>query len=217
MTSLDGPRVEPSSGQPATSLVIFLHGFGADGNDLIGISDRWAQSLPNTAFASPHAPEPCAGAPMGRQWFNLTMRDPKEFLDGVTAAKPILERFIMDETQRLNIGLNKVALVGFSQGTMMALHTGLRLAQPLAGIVGYSGLLAGPETLKADTLNPCPITLVHGAMDDVIPVQALYQAVNSLGGVDIPVEWHVAQRIGHGIDEDGIQIGLSHLRRVLSN
>lgn len=216
MTPLDGPRQAPQSGTPATSLVIFLHGFGADGNDLIGIADRWASALPDTEFVSPHAPEPCAGAPMGRQWFNLTMRDPKEFTDGVTAARPALEAFIRSEAARLGIGLDRVALAGFSQGTMMALHTGLRLGSPLAGIVGYSGLLAGAEALKPADISPCPVALVHGRLDEVIPVQALYQAANALGSAEVPVEWHVAQRIGHGIDEDGIQIGLSHLRRVLA-
>ena len=135
---LDGPRIEPRSGT-AKKLVVFLHGYGADGNDLIEIGRAWQQLLPEAAFVSPHAPEPCGQAPVGRQWFALTFRDPNERWIGMRQARPVLERFVAAELRRLDLPPSALALVGFSQGTMMALHVGLRSATPPAAIVGYSG------------------------------------------------------------------------------
>jgi phospholipase/carboxylesterase len=137
---LDGPRLAPKSG-PAQQLVVFLHGYGADGNDLIDIGRSWQQYLPQAAFVSPHAPEPCGQAPVGRQWFALTFRDPNERWTGVKKAAPLLERFLDAELARHKLPASALALVGFSQGTMMALHVGLRRAASPAAIVGYSGLL----------------------------------------------------------------------------
>ena len=129
MADLDGPRLEPRSGA-AKQLVIFLHGYGADGNDLIDIGRAWQQILPDAAFVSPHAPRPCGQAPMGREWFPLTMRDPNERWTGVNAAAPVLNAFIDAELKRRSLTDSALALVGFSQGTMMSLHVGL---QPSAG------------------------------------------------------------------------------------
>ena len=140
---LDGPRLNPRSGT-ARQLVVFLHGYGADGNDLIEIGRAWQQMLPHAAFVSPHAPEPCGQAPVGRQWFALTFRDPDERWIGVNKAAPILERFLDAELIRHKLPPSALALVGFSQGTMMALHVGLRRAVAPAAIVGYSGLLVEP-------------------------------------------------------------------------
>src|SRR3989449_10118723 len=125
MPELDGPRLEPRTG-PARQLVVFLHGYGADGNDLIDIGRAWQGLLPHAAFVSPHAPEPCAEAPVGRQWFPLTFRDPRERWRGVNAAAPGLDRFLDAELARHRLGDGPLALVGFSQGTMMAPHGGLR-------------------------------------------------------------------------------------------
>ena len=152
---LDGPRLSPRSGA-ARQLVVFLHGYGADGNDLIEIGRAWQQLLPQAAFVSPHAPEPCGQAPVGRQWFALTFRDPNERWVGANEAAPILERFLDAELARQQLPPSALALVGFSQGTMMALHVGLRRAVPPAAIVGYSGLLVlppdgNPETLAAES------------------------------------------------------------------
>ena len=127
MTKIDGPRLAPKSGK-ADALVVFLHGYGADGRDLIDLGQQWQNWLPNVAFVSPHAPEPCGMSPMGRQWFPLTMRDPSERWRGVVGARPSLDAFLDEELQRLNLTPDRLALVGFSQGTMMALHTGLRRA-----------------------------------------------------------------------------------------
>ena len=148
---LDGPRLSPRSGT-ARQLVIFLHGYGADGNDLIEIGRAWQPLLPDAAFVSPHAPEACGQAPVGRQWFALTFRDPNERWVGVNKAAPVLERFIDAELARHRLPPQALALVGFSQGTMMALHVGLRRAVAPAAIVGYSGLLVVPPQGELDAL-----------------------------------------------------------------
>ena len=195
---LDGPRLNPQSGA-ARQLVVFLHGYGADGNDLIDIGRAWQQILPQAAFASPHAPEPCGQAPVGRQWFPLTMRDPNERWSGVKKAAPVLERFLDAELNRHKLPPSALALVGFSQGTMMALHVGLRRATAPAAIVGYSGLLVTPperevEAFAAEIKSRPPVLLVHGDSDDLIPVQAVFQAAQGLSALGLSAEWHISPR-----------------------
>ena len=212
---IDGPRIAPAGGGAPRSLVVFPHGYGADGNDLIGLGREWAPGLPHTAFVSPNAPQPCAGAPMGRQWFPLTMRDPQEFARGVANARPAVDTFLDAELQRYRLDESASALVGFSQGTMMALHVGPQRKRPLAGILGYSGLLADPEALKRAPIQKPPVFLIHGDGDDLIPVAALFSAAAGLAEAEIPVEWHVSQGIPHGIGPDGLELGLAFLKRVL--
>jgi phospholipase/carboxylesterase len=216
---LDGPRLEPRAGA-ARQLLVFLHGYGADGNDLINIGQAWQGLLPHAAFVSPHAPEPCGMAPMGRQWFELTFRDPNERWVGVNAAAPIINRFLDNELKRRNLPASALALVGFSQGTMMALHVGLRRETAPAAIVGYSGMLvfpgdAEPETVTAEIRSRPPVLLVHGDRDDLIPVQALSHASQGLAALGVPVEWHISQGIGHGIDGEGLRQGGEFLARRL--
>lgn len=206
MNRIDGPRLPPAGGK-ATGLVVFLHGYGADGNDLIDIGRAWQPHLPGVAFVSPHAPEPCGMSPMGRQWFPLTLRDPTEYGRGVVAARPTLDAFLDAERDRLGLTDDRIVLVGFSQGTMMALHVGLR-RKGLAAIVGYSGLLALPEKLAEATVRP-PITLVHGDRDEVIPIGMMFAAAGALGEAGIPATFHVSPGVGHGIDQRGLMLGLA--------
>ena len=212
--ALDGPRLVPRAQGPARQLVVFLHGYGADGNDLIEIGRAWQPLLPHAAFVSPHAPEPCAEAPVGRQWFPLTFRDPQERWRGVNAAAPGLGRFLDAELARHRLGADALALVGFSQGTMMALHVGLRRRTAPAAILGYSGLLVvppgqNPEAVAAEisARPPPPVLLVHGDADDLIPAEALLQAAQGLAAIGIPAEWHLSYGIGHGIDAEGLRHG----------
>jgi phospholipase/carboxylesterase len=215
---LDGPRIEPRSGQ-ARQLVVFLHGYGADGNDLIDIGRAWQKAMPQAAFVSPHAPEPCGMAPVGRQWFALTMRDPRERWTGVNKAAPMLNAFLDAELGKRNLRENSLALVGFSQGTMMALHVGLRRRQAPAAILGFSGLLVlpggEPAAVAPEITARPPILLIHGDSDDLIPAPALFQSAQDLAAFDIPVEWHLSQRLGHGIDAEGLRHGGEFLIRRL--
>jgi phospholipase/carboxylesterase len=217
---LDGARLDPRSGA-ARQLVVFLHGYGADGNDLIELGRVWQQLLPQAAFVSPHAPEPCAQASVGRQWFGLTFRNPDERWIGVNQAAPLLERFLETELARHKLPPSALALVGFSQGTMMALHVGLRRAVAPAAIVGYSGLLVeradgGAEKFAAEIKSRPPVLLVHGDHDDLIPPQALFQAMQGLAAVGVPVEWHLSAGVGHGIDAEGLRHGGEFLARRLA-
>ena len=211
--ALDGPRLPPAAGGAPKQLVVFLHGYGANGNDLIGLGREWAKLLPNAAFVSPNAPEPCAMSPMGRQWFNLTFRDSGELVRGVKHAGPALDAFLDAELKRHGLGPRAFALVGFSQGTMMALGVGLKRNPAPAAIVGYSGALATLEALPGGPGSGPAILLVHGDADEVIPVDAMFMAREQLASAGLPVEWHVAQGIGHGIDGEGLRLGGAFLKQ----
>jgi phospholipase/carboxylesterase len=220
MADLDGPRIAPHS-RHAKQLVVFLHGYGADGNDLIDISRAWQNLLPDAAFISPHAPRRCGQAPTGREWFPLTFRDPGERWAGVNMAAPALDTFLDAELARLNLPPSALALVGFSQGTMLALHVGFRRQVSPAAIVGYSGMLALPEDIDpqrfaAEIRTRPPVLLVHGDQDQLIPVQALFQAAQGLAALGAPVEWHISAGIGHGIDQEGLRQGGEFLARNLT-
>ena len=224
--ALDGPRL-PASGGRANGLVVFLHGYGADGNDLIELGRAWRALTPQAAFVSPHAPERCPGAPLGRQWFALSNRLPddpagaEERWNGAVKARGAIDAFLDAELQRLGLDDSKLALVGFSQGTMMAMHVGLRRSRAPAAIIGYSGALVGAERLKEATAGdargaPPPILLIHGDQDPMIPLEAMFMASEALAGAGIPVEWHVSLGIGHGIDEGGLRHGGLFLAQALS-
>ncbi|WP_181704557.1 alpha/beta hydrolase [Chthonobacter rhizosphaerae] len=215
MSSLDGPRLAPAAGGQATGLVVLVHGYGADGNDLIDIGRAFAPHLPSVAFASPHAPSPCGMSAMGREWFPLTFRDPAEYRRGVQAAGPALAAFLDAELARLGLAGDRLVLVGFSQGTMMALHAGLRRTVGPAAIVGYSGLLADPEDLSGITARP-PVTLIHGDRDDVLPIAFMHRAAAALGEAGVPCAFHVCPGVAHGIDQRGLALGLSAIRSALS-
>jgi phospholipase/carboxylesterase len=202
---LNGPRLPAANGK-ADRLVVFCHGYGSDGNDLIALGRHWQRLLPTTAFVSPNAPERCAMSPMGYQWFGITRMQPDEMLRGVERAAPILNAFVDGELERLGIDASRLALVGFSQGTMMSLHVGLRRAVSPAAIVGFSGALPGPEKLPAEIVSRPPVLLVHGDADDMIPVQALHAAANGLGAAGVSVRWHVSRGVGHGIAPDGLEL-----------
>jgi phospholipase/carboxylesterase len=211
--ALDGPRVPPRSGK-ARSLVVFLHGLGADGNDLISLAPMFAQDLPDAAFVSPHAPFPCDMAPYGRQWFSLQDRSGGLLAAGAAAAAPVLNAFLDAELDRLGLSDAELALVGFSQGTMMALHVAPRRAKPCAAVVGYSGMLIGPDAMIGVTARP-PVLLVHGNADQIVPFEAMQIAFNTLKKNGFIVESLPCPGLAHGIDEAGIERGRRFLRERL--
>ncbi|MDB5643504.1 MAG: Phospholipase/Carboxylesterase [Hyphomicrobiales bacterium] len=210
-TTIDGPRLNPANG-PARQLVVFIHGFGADGQDLIELGAQWRQLLPHAAFVSPHAPDRCLQSPNGRQWFPLYTRAPDERWTGAVAARPAFDAFLDAELARHGLDDSSLALVGFSQGTMMALHVGLRRKLAPAAILGYSGVIVGPEHLdEASARNARgetpPVLLVHGDRDEVIPPDALFMTTDALGSANIPCQWHLSSGVGHGIDGAGLLQG----------
>jgi phospholipase/carboxylesterase len=216
MIELDGPRREPKSG-PARNLVVLLHGYGASGEDLIGLAGAWQALLPQAAFVAPDAPEllPFASA-AGYQWFPLTLRDPGEYLRGAAAVAPALDRFLGIELARRRLHARHLALVGFSQGTMMALHVGLRRNAAPAAIVGFSGVIAGPDRLASELECRPPVQLIHGSADDIIPVEACQLTREVLATSGIRVEWHIRPDLGHGIDAQGLAYAGSFLAEHLS-
>jgi len=203
---LNGPRLPPVRGQ-ATHLVVLCHGYGADGNDLIGLAPIWQRLMPTVAFAAPNAPERCAGAPKGYQWFPILRMDPETMNSGVESAAAGLETFLDAELDRLELPPNRLALVGFSQGTMMSLHVGLRRKVKPAAIVGYSGMLTSADGLATHGREAPPILLVHGDADQMIPVQFLFSSAVALGSAGATVQWHISPHVGHSIDEQGLALG----------
>ena len=215
MTGLDGPRLPPRSSGPARRLVVLLHGVGADGSDLIGLAPFFAEAFPDAAFAAPDAPFPCDMAAFGRQWFSLQDRDPARLAAGMRAVEPVVRAFLRDELQRLALPASALALVGFSQGAMTALHTGLRMAEPPAAILAYSGALLSPESLVADRAATGaaapPVLLVHGESDGVVPVAASRLAESALRAAGIPVEALYIPGLDHSIDGAGLAAGTAAL------
>ncbi|MEP9353031.1 dienelactone hydrolase family protein [Xanthobacter sp. KR7-65] len=216
---LEGPRLRPRTGRDPDCLVVLLHGYGADGNDLIDIGNAWADLLPGAAFVSPHAPDPCEGAPMGRQWFPLTFRDPHELARGVEGAAPLLRDFLDAELEKYALPPERLALVGFSQGAMMALKIATTAPVAPAAVVGYSGMwveaMGGRGAEITLPVRP-PVLLVHGTEDELIPAQALFASAQGLAAAGVPVEWHLSQGIGHGIDEGGLAHGGAFLAEFLA-
>jgi phospholipase/carboxylesterase len=213
---LSGPAAAPKSGGPPRSIVILLHGYGSNGEDLIGLTPYWRDALPDTLFVAPDAPQICPGAPDGYQWWPLTSLTPEARAAGVRVSAPALDAFIDGLLDSFDLTPDRLALVGFSQGTMMALHVGPRRAEPLAGIVGFSGMLADPDALAAEVRTRPPVLLVHGEADDVLPVSSLDRARTALDGLGFEVSTHVSPRLGHSIDEAGLILGRDFLAARLA-
>jgi phospholipase/carboxylesterase len=205
---LNGPRVPAANGS-ATHLMVLCHGYGADGNDLIGLAPHIQQFLPTVAFVAPNAPERCPGA--GYQWFPISRLDPHEAHRGVERAAPALEDFLGSELKRMGLSPERLILTGFSQGTMMSLHVGLRRSTKPAAILGFSGMLTGSEDLPALGADAPPILLVHGDSDTVIPPQAIFVAAGALGRTGALVQWHVSRGAGHTIEPEGLLLGATFL------
>ncbi|MDP6572646.1 MAG: prolyl oligopeptidase family serine peptidase [Rhodospirillales bacterium] len=214
LPELSGPSVAPASGGKAEQVVMFVHGLGADGNDLIGLAPHYRHVLPDAFFVSPDAPYPYDMAPIGRQWFPIGDFSAESRLAGVVAAAPILDAFIDETLAAHGLGADRLLLVGFSQGTMMSLHVGLRREAPVAGIIGHSGMLAGRHLLDAEIRSRPPVLLTHGEADPLLPVQSLPRAEAALEEAGVSVEAHVRPGLGHGIDEECVHLGLAFAGRV---
>lgn len=217
MAILQGPRADAQTGK-ADSLVILLHGYGADGNDLFGIAQALAPHLPTTAFRSPNAPEPCAINPMGRQWFPISWLDgsPESAMrDGAKRAAATLHAYLDEAMAEEGMTPDRTILIGFSQGTMMSLEVALRRDAPLAGVVGFSGRLVSDEDSGPITSKP-PVLLIHGDRDDVVPVESLHEARTALAAEGVAVNWHISTGMAHGIAPDGLSLALAFIKDKLA-
>jgi len=214
VTTLIGPS-RPAAAGTATSNVVFLHGYGADGADLLGLAEPLAPHLPDTAFYAPNAPDRCGMNPMGYQWFPIPRMDGSTeaqalaaMLTSAQALNDWLDALVLDS----GIGPERTVLVGFSQGTMMSLHVAPRRAQPLAGIVGFSGRLIQPDLLAAEALSKPPVLLIHGDQDDVVPAAHLPEAAEALNEAGFQVATHISPGMAHGIAPDGLGLALGFIR-----
>jgi len=214
--TISGPRLPPAAGREARSLVVLLHGWGADGDDLITMAPHWGQLMRDTAFVSPHAPFPCDMG-YGRQWFSLADRTPAMLVARLKAVVPVVNAFIEAELAALGFGPERLALIGFSQGTMVSLYLAPRRAPACAAVLGYSGALLGGETLSAETKARPPVMLVHGEADPMVPSASMSQAKESLEAVGFKVESHLRPGLGHGIDPEGLALGGRFLAEALAN
>lgn len=227
-TLLSGPTLPAASGT-TKSVVVLLHGYGADGNDLIGLAPHLARALPDTTFYSPNAPFPCEMSPFGRQWFSLAEYDP-EFLrrapetmsgalaamaEGATKNASYIHDFMDHVMETHGVTADKIALVGFSQGTMMSLQAAPRREKQIAGVVGFSGALLGEAALAAELKTRPPMVLVHGTADPVVPIEASRLAKDTLSANGIEVSLHERPGLQHGIDEEGLGIALAFLTEHL--
>lgn len=216
---LNAGRKEPLSGE-TRSVVVFLHGYGANGADLLGLSDPLSEHMPDTLFVAPDAPEHCAGSPMGFQWFPIPWIDgssEEESQRGMHAAVEDLNAFLDALMVDEDILPEQVVLFGFSQGTMMSLHVAPRREDAIAGVVAFSGRLLEPELLVDEAISRMPILLVHGDQDDVVPVKALPEAAEALQKANFKeVYAHIQKGTAHGIAPDGLSVALAFMRDKLS-
>jgi phospholipase/carboxylesterase len=217
MPALDGPSHGPKSGGPAKQLVVMLHGYGSDGNDLIDLAPLWARFLPDALFVSPHGAEPFEAAPFGRQWFSLQDRSEPSMSEGVRQAAIPLNTYLDEKLAELNLPPDAYALMGFSQGAMTALYVGLRRPTPPRAILAYSGNLLGTRTLANDLTGTPPILLVHGEIDPVVPVEASRMAEQILKQHGLAVEAIYPPNLQHGIEETGLSAGAHLLREVFKS
>lgn len=215
---LKSERRAPVSGE-VRSVVVFLHGYGANGADLLGLADPLGEHLPDTLFIAPDAPEACAGAPMGFQWFPIPWIDnsseeesERGMMQAVIDLNAFLDALMVDE----DVLPEQVVLFGFSQGTMMALHVAPRREDAVAGVVAFSGRLLDPEALVDDAQVKPPVLLVHGDQDDVVPPQSLPEAAQALENAGFQdVFAHIMKGTGHGIAPDGLSVSLAFMRDKL--
>ncbi|MEO1113555.1 MAG: prolyl oligopeptidase family serine peptidase [Pseudomonadota bacterium] len=214
---LNGPELLPAAGAPVRQLVVLLHGYGADGTDLIDLGRFWQALLPDAAFIAPHAPEPLPFQGFGgRQWFALTERTPAEYRIGAEAAQPVLDKFLDEMLAELGLTDSALALFGFSQGAMMALQCGLRRKVPPAAILAYSGLLPGADRLQG-VQKQSPILIVHGADDDVVPSYHAGAAYRALSDSGIDASLHELPGLSHSIDDRGVALGGRFLQKAFAD
>lgn len=214
--TLSGPMLAPKSGRLPKQIVVLLHGYGSDGNDLIALGAHWQQVMPDALFVSPDAPDPCAENPFGYQWFPLNLERTISRVSGAPLAREVIVNFFIDLWSQTGLTARDTFLVGFSQGAMMALHVGLSLDERLLGIVAFSGALIPPEGFDAGHLAMPAICLIHGDLDQVVDPQLSQDASVQLQSHGYDVSYHVSMGTAHGIAPDGLDFATSFMLAQLA-
>jgi phospholipase/carboxylesterase len=214
--TLTGPAAMPTSGNKPKQIVILLHGLGADGNDLFGLVQYFQEVLPEAYFISPDAPFACDMAPFGKQWFSLQDRSEAALVKEVKASAVVINQFIDQLLEKFELNDNQVALIGFSQGSMLSLYTALRRPKALMGVLAYSGALLAPNSLATELVSKLPICLLHGKQDNIVPFEAFEEALAALQKYKVEVHGYSSEHLGHGIDPSGVEIGTRFLKEISS-
>ena len=212
---VNGASRQPASGGPPRQIVLLLHGYGSNGADLISFAGQWQDFLPDALFLAPNAPQSC-GAGGGYQWWPLTAFTPDALAAGAASAADAIDAFIDRKLAQYQLGEASLAIVGFSQGTMMALHVGLRRREQVGSIVGYSGMLTGARQLAEQQITKPPVLLIHGSFDQVVPVAALHSAETELHSLGVDVTTHVSAGLGHSVDAVGLRRGAEFIAGAFS-
>lgn len=210
MAKLSGPMLPPRSGTTRQAIVL-LHGYGADGNDLIDLGRHWSQLFPDALFVAPNAPRPCGGNPFGFEWFALQVDRIAGRIEGARQAAPLLVEFLSDLWAQTGLTARDTFLVGFSQGAMMALHVGTVLPDELAGIVAFSGAFVAADGFEAGSFARPPVVLIHGDLDQVVDPALSRQAANELVAAGFEVVLHISSGTGHGIAPDGLEFATAFM------
>ena len=213
---VNGSSLQPLSGGSPKQIVLLLHGYGSSGADLITLAPHWQRDLPDALFLAPNAPQRLSNLSSGYQWWPLSAFTPQALASGAASAAPAIEAFMERKLHQYGLTESNLAIVGFSQGTMMALHVGLRRPRQVAAIIGYSGMLTGGHELSQLPITKPPVLLVHGSADPVVPVAALHAAKTQLEHLGVDVTAHISPGVGHSVDPAGLRTGGEFVVRALT-
>ena len=213
---VNGTSLQPLSGGSPKQIVLLLHGYGSSGADLISLAPHWQRALPDALFLAPNAPQRLNYMSSGYQWWSLSAFTPQALASGAASAAPAIDAFIDRKLHQYKLTEASLAIVGFSQGTMMALHVGLRRPRQVAAIIGYSGMLTGGHELSHFPITRPPVLLVHGSADPVVPVAALHAAKTELEHLGIDVATHISLGVGHSVDPVGLRMGGEFVAKALT-
>jgi len=215
MNEISGPFKLPFGKELPQKMVVFLHGVGADGYDLLSLSDEFVEALPPSVFLAPNAPFSYDMFPMGYQWFSLKEYTEDKLYEGIKVALPILQNYIEQNLVKYQLNFKDLILIGFSQGAMMAVQLALRLPEACQAVISYSGAIVKPDILAQEIKSKPPIMLFHGDKDQVLPAENLFNADQALEKMGIPARSYLLENVGHSISLEAIEMSQNFLKELI--